>query len=108
MTPRSLISSTSRWIAGAAGLAAATYGAYAAITWLRYGQHGNPSVEERDALLDAFMPHYDVVERHHVAIRAPAEVVLAAARGMDMAGSPVARAIFRARDIVMGATGVES
>ena len=107
MTPGSFTRSTSRWIAGAAGLAAATYAAYAAVTWLRYGRHDDRG-DERDALLDAFMPHYDVVERHHIAISAPADVVMAAARDMDMAGSPVVRAIFRAREIVMGATGVES
>lgn len=107
MPPGSFIRSSSRWIAGAAGLAAATYGTYAAVTWLRYGRHDDPSTDERDALLDAFMPHYDVVERHHIAIRAPADVVMAAARDMDMAGSPVARAIFKTREIVMGATAVE-
>ena len=108
MTPRSFTRSTSFWIAGAAGLAAATYGTCAAVTWLRYGCHGDPSADERDALLDAFISHYDVVERHHIAVRAPAAVVMAAARDMDMAGSPVARAIFRAREIVMGASRVES
>ena len=104
MTPRSVIRSTSRAIAGAAGLAAAAYGAYVAMTWLGYGDHGEPDVEERDALLDVFIPRYEVVERHEIKIAAPAEIVMAAAREMDMAQSPLVQAIFKARETVMGAT----
>ena len=30
--------------------------------------------DDRDVLLDTFMPDYEVVERHHVRIAAPAEI----------------------------------
>ncbi len=50
------------------------------------------------------MPVYDVVERHHVRIAAPADAVLAAACTQDLWQSRVTRAIFRAREIVLGAT----
>jgi hypothetical protein len=103
MIPKSPTRSTSRWIAGAAGLAAATYGASAAVTWLRYGHHAEPGPDERDMLLDTFIPRYEVVERHHIQIAAPADVVMAAAREMDMAQSPLVQAIFKAREVVMGA-----
>jgi hypothetical protein len=103
MSPINAIPFTGRWLAGAAGLTAATYGLYAAAVWLRYGQHAEPGADERDALLDEFMPRYEVVERHHVEIAAPADVVMAAARQMDVAGSPISRAIFKARQLAMGA-----
>jgi hypothetical protein len=90
-------------VAGLAGLTAASYATCAAATWLRYGRHPEPDADELDPLLNAFMPRYEAVERHHVEIAAPADLVMAAAREMDVAGSPVARAIFKAREIVMGA-----
>jgi hypothetical protein len=97
-----LIGSTGRWLAGAAGLAAATYGVYAAATWLRYGRHAEPTADERDPLLDEFMPRYEIVERHRVKIAAPADVVMASAREMDVSQSPIARMIFTARQLAMG------
>jgi hypothetical protein len=103
MRRRILINSTGQWLAGAAGLTAATYGLYAAAVWLRYGQHAEPRADERDPLLDMFMPRYEMVERHHVEIAAPTEIVMAAAREMDVAQSPISRAIFKARQLAMGA-----
>lgn len=79
------------------------YAAYAATTYARYGHpQSTPDTEPPDAELDRLMPRYDVVERHHIEVHAPAPVTLAAAREMDMRATPVARAIFRAREIVMG------
>jgi len=78
------------------------YGAVVATTWYRYG-----SVEiqkgplESDPLLDRFMPDYEVVERHHIRVRAPASITLAAAKESDLNDSAVVRAIFRAREIVL-------
>jgi hypothetical protein len=101
--PKSLLRSTARSFASVAGLAAATYAGYAAFAWLRYGHHPEPTTDESDSLLDAFMPRYDVVERHSIEIGAPADVVLDAARHMDMRGSTITEAIFKARELVMGA-----
>ena len=103
MSGKHVIRSTGRWLAGAAGLAAATYGVHAAAIWLRYGRHAEPTADECDPLLDELMPRYEVVERHHVEIAAPADVVMASAREMDVSQSPMARMIFKARQLAMGA-----
>jgi hypothetical protein len=50
------------------------------------------------------MPSYEVAERHHIRVAAPAEVTLAVARQAALQASPVVRAIIRAREIVLGAT----
>ena len=50
-------------VGGAAALMGAAAVSYAAIvgsTWLRYGHDGEPAADEKDALLDVFMPQYDV------------------------------------------------
>lgn len=93
-----------RWVAAAAGAAASAYGAYVAATWAGYGRPAAPAEEEADALLDRFMPEYDVVSRHNTPIAAPAAITLAAAREMDLLDSPVARVIVRAREVLLGAT----
>jgi hypothetical protein len=95
--------STTRWLSGAAALAGLTYTGYAAAAWLRYGRHAEPTSDERDSLLDGFMPRYDVVERHSIEIAAPAEVVMRAAKEMDIRDGALADAVFKAREIVMGA-----
>jgi len=91
-----------RWTAGAVGLAAAVYAGYVGITWLRYGRPRQSRREERDPLLDRFMPHYDIAERHHTRVGAPADVTFAAACDVDLTQSPVARAIFKAREVILG------
>jgi hypothetical protein len=92
-------------LAGAAALAAASYVAYAGLSWVSYA-HATRSrrPEEADSLLDGFMPLYDVVDRHHIAVAAPAAVTLAAAREANLFDSGVARVIFKGREIAMGAS----
>jgi hypothetical protein len=90
-------------LAGGAAAAAAVYGAYAGLTWLRYGHVSVPRTpEEEDGVLDRFMPLYDIVERHHVDVRAPAELALSTACSLDLLTTPLASAIFKAREVVMG------
>lgn len=101
---RSQLRAGSRWLAAGIGLAAVTYAAYVGIAWSRYGDAARPSPEEHDALLDRFMPVYDVVERHRIRIAAPAAVTLASAREMDLQGSGLVRTIIRARETILGAT----
>jgi hypothetical protein len=94
--------------AAAAGLAAvaAAYAARAAITWYGYGRASESADRcERDELLDRFMPRYDVVERHSIRVAAPADVTFAAAKEQDLMQVPLIAAIFKAREIVMGAAG---
>jgi hypothetical protein len=59
---------------------------------------------EPDDLLDRFVPQWDVVERHHVRVGAPADTTFAAARDMDLWRSAVIRAIFKARELLLGGT----
>ena len=102
MTTFSRARSLARRLAMGVGVAAGAYATYAGITWLRFGQPSRPAPESQDPLLDRFMPSYDVAERHHIRVSAPAEITLAAAGEADLQQSPIARAIFRAREVLLG------
>src|SRR5512133_1195365 len=92
---------TAKWIAAGAGIVSATYATYVATAWLRYGRRKPASGAARDALLDAFMPRYDVCERHAIDLATPAEVTLAAAKNLDLNRSPLVRAIFKGRELLL-------
>lgn len=104
MTTKSFIRSTASVLAAGVGIAAGVYGAYAAVTWSRYGRIPEADRPERDTLLDRFMPAYEVVERHHIRVAAPAALTLAAAREQDLLQLPLVRPIFKARDVILRAT----
>jgi hypothetical protein len=104
MSQKLYVRAIAKWLAAGVGVAAAAYGASVATTWYRYGDPAPPRPEEQDPLLDRFMPSYDVAERHHVRIAAPSAVTLAAARDVDLQGSPVVRGIIKAREVILGAT----
>ena len=97
------VRSATRWLLATLGVSVATYAAYVGVTWYRYGDAARPAPDQRDALLDRFMPTYEVVERHHIRVSAPAAITLAAAREQDIQ-TPIARAIFKARELLLGAT----
>jgi hypothetical protein len=108
-TPRSARGRTShlrtaaRRLAGAAGLAVVSYGLVAAVSWCRYGRVKQLAEDEGgDALLDRFLPVYEVVERHRTRVAAPAAVTFAAACEMDLERSPIVRSIFRSRELILG------
>ena len=103
MSSRSPLRSLVRWGAAGAGVAAGAYGTHVVRTWLRYGQVPTPTAEDADPLLDRFMPAYDIVERHHTYIGAPAAVTLAAAGDMNLFDRPLVRAIVRARELILRA-----
>jgi hypothetical protein len=92
-----------RWTAGGLGLIAAGYATVTGTTWYRYGQVPSASPDERDPLLDQFIPECEVAERHHVCVAAPAAITLSAAADIDLQQSTIVRAIFRARELVLGA-----
>jgi hypothetical protein len=104
MTNRSAVKTASGLALGAAGLAAASYGAVVGYTWAKYGRPARPDRHERDPMLDRFMPDYEVVERHHLHVEAPAELVLEVARNRDLLDSPLVRGIFQARQVLLGGT----
>ena len=86
----------------AAGTAGA-YGAYAVAAWYRYGRPAPAGPNDRDDLLDAFIPAPEVVERHAVRVAAPASAALAAACATDPGAAVVVRALFAARARLLGA-----
>lgn len=81
---------------------AGAYAGYAGLAWLRYGHPPAPRPDERDALLDEFMPDYEIAERHHIRVAAPAYLTFAAACDADLMLSPIVRGIFKARALVLG------
>jgi hypothetical protein len=93
----------------AAGVVCAGYAAYVTAAWFRYGRAKRQRLPGADSLLDRFMADHDVCEHHQIAIAAPVEVTFEAARQIELEGSPLVRAIFRARELLLGAkadTGV--
>jgi hypothetical protein len=104
MSKRAHLPTAVRWLAFAGSAAAAAYATYAGVTWYRYGDVALPAGDEQDHLLDCFMPSYEVVERHHARVAAPADVTLEVAATMDLFQLPLVRAIFRGRELILGAT----
>jgi hypothetical protein len=91
-----------KWAASALGVAAGTYATWVGVTWLRYGHPARTAAEYADPLLDQFIPVYEVAERHHIRIAAPADVTFAAACEQDLMALPLVRAIFKTREVVLG------
>jgi hypothetical protein len=87
------------------GATALGYGVWAGVTWWRYGRVAARDRASDDALLDRFMPEYEVVERHSARIAAPAAQTLAALYDLDLEQSPILRAIFNTRAFVIGDGG---
>jgi hypothetical protein len=86
------------------GLAAGAYATYAAVAWSRYGHVPPTRPEDQDVILDGFMPVYEVVERHHIRVAAPAALTLATARELDLFQRPLVRAVVKARELILGAS----
>jgi len=95
--------STMLWTAAGAGLIGAGYVTLAALAWSRYGRITPARPDEVDDLLDRFMPHYEVVERHQIGVAAPAAITLQAAKSGTLDESLLVRSIFRARELLLGA-----
>ena len=92
-----------KWTAVGVGFVVGAYASYVGVTWLRYGHPEPPDPDEGDALLEQFMPAYEVAERRHIAVTAPADLTFAVACEADLMQSPIIRAIFKARELVLGA-----
>jgi hypothetical protein len=54
------------------------------------------------------MPEYEVVERHHIRVKAPAETTLAAAAETDLRESATVAALLQVRRFILGAGLTES
>jgi hypothetical protein len=91
-----------RLVLAGAGVTALFGLGYALKAWSRYGR---PALDgPADPLLDRFMPAYEVAERHETRVAAPAATTFAAACALDLQASPLTRAIFRSRELLLGAT----
>ena len=86
----------------ALSVAGAGYAAVVAWNRLRYGTLTPSHLPRGSSVLDRFIPNPEVVEHHHIAIDAPADIVLATAKQMRFLDSRSIRAIFKLRELVMG------
>jgi hypothetical protein len=93
--------SAARSIAVGVGFGVTAYLGYAGAAWLRYGRKQPAAGNDNDPLLDRFMRTYEVAERHHIPVSAPAAVTFAASTDLDLAQSAVIRAIFKTRELVL-------
>jgi hypothetical protein len=92
-----------RWIAMGLGSAAASYGVMVAAAFFRYGRPAAPAPDAHDPFLDSFMPVYEVAERHSIRVNAPVDATWRAAMEVRLQDSVIVSAIFRARELVLGA-----
>jgi hypothetical protein len=89
-------------VIGAASLA---YTIYFVTTWIKYGKTARNASAPNGELLDQFLPAYDVSERHEARVDAPASVTYQVGKEVDPNRSPLVRAIFQARQSLMGGKG---
>jgi len=104
MTSRQLVKTAGRGLAVGAAMAAAGYAALVVLNRSRYGDAKASADGPTDSLLDRFIPEPEVLEHYKIAINAPADVVIASAKQLELLKSPVIRAIFRARELALGGT----
>ena len=101
MNAKQFTRSAAKWVASTLGIGAASYAAYAGLTWLRYGSPKKANGEDADVLLDMFMPHYEVVDRHKIHINSPSKAALSAAVDLDVQSCAVVRGIFKGREWIL-------
>ena len=94
-----------RTAARTATLASAAYLGYAAVSWIRYGNIKR--AKTYDALLNGVMPEYEVGVRHRITVNAPLDITYDTIRDTEIERSPIVRALFRTREIVLKAKRVE-
>jgi hypothetical protein len=90
-----------KWLAAGIGISVASYATYVGVAWFRYGTAKRAAGDEADALLDRFMPDFEVRERHKVHVAAPAAVALTAATEIDLESCAIIRAIFKGREWIL-------
>jgi hypothetical protein len=98
---KQVLSRTGRVIGTGLGAAALLSLGYVGLTWLRYGKVRR--VGNRDPLFDSVLPDFEVRELHQTPVAAPVDITFAAARALDLQRSGIVRAIFRGRELLMGA-----
>ena len=99
---RARVSTIAHWVLLVSAAFLLGWLAWAVVSWMNYG-HG-----ARTAALDSevrrFLPDYEVEELFQARINAPASQTFSAAESMSLNASPLVRGIFRARELLLGAT----
>lgn len=96
------VGTLARWTLLAFGAFLLGWLAWAAVSWVSYG-HGSRTAAA-DSEVRRFLPDYEVEELFQARINAPAPLTFAAAESMSLNASPLIRGIFRARELLLGAT----
>jgi hypothetical protein len=94
-----------RMLGGAAAAAGLGWAGYAAVAWSRYGK--TAALPKSEGPLDRFMPTFEVRELHETEVAAPPDVTYESALALDLERSPLIRAMFRGRELLMGAAPVQ-
>ena len=84
----------------AAAIAVAGYAALVVFNRAKFGKV--KGLAGRDSLLDELIPNPEVAEHHQIDINAPADVVMATAKDLELLKSPVIRAILKVRELALG------
>jgi hypothetical protein len=102
MDVRQTVKNMGRGLVIGGAMAAAGYAALVALNRARYGSAKTFAEDAEDSLLNRFIPAPEVREHHSIAVNAPADVVIATAKEIELLKSRIIRAIFRAREIALG------
>ena len=102
MDGRQLVKTAARGVLAGGALAAAGYAALVVFNRATYGNAKRSAGAAKDSMLDRFIPDPEVAEHHQIEIQAPVDVVMAAAKSLQLMTSPMIRAIIRAREIALG------
>ena len=94
-----------RAILGLALLFALGWATWAGVTWLRYG-HAGPG-DRPDPAIEPFIPRFEVAERHERIVEAAPSVTFRAVQAFRFEDSPVVRAIFLGREIILSQNAAE-
>ncbi len=92
-------------LAGGVAVGVASYAAYVAATWTRYGR--SKMSRRPDSLLDTLVPDYEVGIQHQIAVEASAECTFDAACRARMGDSAIIEALFKVRELIFGHPVVE-
>jgi len=76
---------------------------WSTVAWTRYGHVRREP--RRDALIDCYLPAYEVAETHETRVAAPAALTYAVATGMGMEASAIVRTIIHARERLLRVRG---
>jgi hypothetical protein len=96
------LTTLTRNVAIALGIASAGYAAMVAWNRARYGKVSPSRQSGGSTLLDRFIPDPEVIEHYQIAVDAPADIVLSTAKQMRMLDLPSIRAIIKLRELALG------